>query len=123
MAKVAALFSDDAAVSAAISGLVEGGFDEVETQVINEIDLNPDDPSAGAIPSLPPFTTGQQAIGGLDPGTGQHMDDFDEELVTDFFREGVQHGGVLLIAEVDEEQEEALVRYLKEAGGRTARGD
>ena len=117
MATVASLSGSQAEATHALDALVHSPFADVETRVL--------EPPAGA-PGTPDALGTVGLVGNNRRLAVLFPDvidwDLDEET-EEFFARGLQNGGVLVVADVDDEQAGALAAFLQAHGGRTAAAD
>lgn len=121
MATVASLFGSQAEASKAIDALADSGFTDVETRVY-EGDVADDvgEVQPAGVPAGPTPVTGASPQAAMD----NRLTDLDNEELSDFFVEAVEQGqGVLVVADVDDEQVDALTAFFQEHDGRTAVND
>jgi hypothetical protein len=120
MTTIASLFESQAEATKALDALAAADIDDVDIRVIESEDEASQGPSSGTIPALNPA---QGPVGAAAPAAGWQgliMGSDLEEEEADFFIEGVRDGGVLVLVEdVDEEQEETVTQILRDNGGRT----
>ncbi|MDX1662504.1 MAG: hypothetical protein R3272_01845 [Candidatus Promineifilaceae bacterium] len=116
MATVAALFDSQLEADRAMSALAAAGYEDIDMRVFEDAAGAPAEPEGGFVMS---GATGRlQAY--LDPNSGRWFEELDDEAVADFFLNGVQHGGVLVITRPDADDVDAVGAILREHGGRTA---
>lgn len=118
MSTVAALFSSQAEASEAIDALAGTRFEDVETTVY-EGDVADD---VGEVrPAGLPRTGSNLAGAGPQAVLDNVLTGLENEELSSFFVEAVESGqGVLLVAEVDEDDAGDLAAFLQKAGGRTS---
>lgn len=118
MATVASLFGSDAEATEALDALADSQFAEVDTHVYRgdvADDVGEVQPAGVPSGSIPVTEASPQAA--LD----SRLTDLDNEELSDFFVEAVEQGrGVLVVADVDDDDAEALTAFFKEQGGRTS---
>lgn len=121
--KVVSLFDSQAAASQATEALSQANFGDVDVEVIDTYSSDTADTEQYDYVPTVDLTVGSAAapasaaVSLADPARGLGLSD-DEVR---FFSRGVERGGVLVVAKVDDEQAPAVRRVLQENGGRTAR--
>lgn len=115
MAKVVSLFESQEEATKALDALYASSYESVDAEVIenvSELDYG----ETGVVAPAPNASTG--VAGAVDiPGPLQDTDLDEEEAA--WFARGVQGGSVLVVAEVDEEDADAVQQLFYEHGGRT----
>jgi hypothetical protein len=122
MATVAALFESQAEATRALDALAGTDFEDVETTVF-EGDV-PDD--VGEVKPAGMLAGAGSNLSGASPQAllDNVLTGLDDEELSNFFIESVEQGqGVLVVAEVDDEQALDLAAFLQKLGGRTALND
>ena len=111
MAVVGSLFASQAEAQRAIGELAMSQFEGLETWTFEH-----SDGEGSTAPAVDP----NHAL--TDEQGGDILDELDDEE-REFFRRGVEDGGVLLVVEVEDERTGALELFLRRCGGRTAVAD
>lgn len=121
MATVASLFGSDAEATEALDALANSPFEDVETRVYQgDVADDVGEVHPAGVPA------GSTPVGEASPQAAidNRLTDLDNEELSDFFVEAVEQGrGVLVVADVDDDQAEALAAFFQEQGGRTAADD
>lgn len=119
MITVASLFESQAEATEALDALAESAFSEVEYRVYERDMVDEDDDvQVMGLPITEPSVGGAGPVA-MTSSAGTSLQD--EELAG-FFRDAVESGSaVLVVAEVKDEQAEALGRFFREHGGRTSK--
>lgn len=116
MAKVISLFESQAEATSALDVLYGGDYGNIEIEVIE----NGGETDFGATGVVVPAINSSTGVAGA-VGIPDRLDDVDfagdEEAA--WFAEGVRGGGVLVVAEVDDEDASAAEEVLRNHGGRT----
>lgn len=119
MSTVAALFSSQAEASRAIDALAGTKFEDVETSVY-EGDVADD---LGEVRPAGMLAGTGSNLGGASPQAilDNVLTGLDNEELSSYFIEAVETGqGVLLVADVDDEDALDLAAFFQKQGGRTA---
>lgn len=115
MAKVVSLFESQEEATKALDALYASSYESVDAEVIDNVS-ELDYGETGVVAPAPNASTG--VAGAVDiPNPLQDTDLGDEEAA--WFAQGVQGGGVLVVAEVDDEHAEAVAQLFHDYGGRT----
>jgi len=115
MSKVVTLFESQAEATRALDALHSSDYENIETEVIESV-RELDYRGTGIAAPAPNASTGVAgAVTIPNPLADKDLDD--EEAA--WFAEGVRGGGVLVIAEVDDEAAGSVERILRDHGGRT----
>ena len=116
MARIISFFQSQEEATRAVDDLYSGDYEGIETEVIenaSEIDF-------GAEGIVAPATNASTGVAGaIGIPTRLEDIDFDDEKEAAWFAEGVRGGGVLVMAEVDDEDATAVEQVLRNHGGRT----
>lgn len=116
MTRIIGFFDSQEEATRAVDALYSGGYEGVETEVIE----NADQVDWGAEGIVAPVTNASTGVAGV-IGIPTRLENiaFDNEEEANWFAEGVRGGGVLVVAEVDDEDGTEVERVLRTHGGRT----
>ena len=115
MSKIVSLFESQAEATKALDVLHASDYENIEAEVIEDA-RDMDYGSTGVVAPAPNASTGVAGVVGI-PDPLQDIGLDDEEAA--WFAEGVRGGGVLVVAEVDDEDAGSVEKILRDYGGRT----
>ena len=115
MSKVVSLFESQAEATRALDALHSSDYESIETEVIEHV-RELDYGGTGIVAPAPNASSGVAGAVTI-PNPLQDADLDDEEAA--WFAEGVRGGGVLVVAEVDDEAANSVKEILRDHGGRT----
>jgi len=115
MVRIISLFGSQAEATRAVEALHASDFESIEIEVIeNSRELDYGD--TGIVAPAPNASTGVAGAVAI-PDPLQDLDLDDEEAA--WFAQGVRGGGVVISAEVDEDDAGTVAQILRDHGGRT----
>lgn len=112
MATVASLFGDQVEATRALDAIANSPFADVEMRVVEPA---LDDGGAGAVSG----GALQELVAVF---AGNEYPDLDDEA-REWFIQGLQSGGTVVIAEVEDDRAAELESFFARLGGRTSKGD
>lgn len=115
MTRVISLFKSQEEATRALDALHTRDYENIEIEVIDNA-RGIDERGSGIVAPAPNASTGVAGTIGM-PNPLQDIDLEDEEAA--WFADGVRGGGVLVVAEVDDEGTRSVKKILGEHGGRT----